>query len=134
MVKTAFSLVLILGLMFALAYVMRKFVFRGTATASSLVDIEVVGRRALHPKRSVYVLKVMNRILVVGMSEHGMQTLGEISDEPALAELEKKKLALEAARTGGTGHAFTDYLQNYAPFLVRKTGHRVHEECRDYQG
>lgn len=76
--KTLFSLAAVLGLMFALMVVMRRFFYGGDAKSSSVVNIEILGSRTLAPKRSVHVLQIMDKVIVVGMTEQGMQTLTEM--------------------------------------------------------
>ncbi len=76
--KTLFSLAAVLGLMFALVFLMKKFFYGSRSQSSSAVEIEILGSRTLAPKRSVYVLQVMEKVIVVGMTEQGMQTLTEM--------------------------------------------------------
>jgi flagellar biosynthetic protein FliO len=80
-VKMILSLGAVLGLMFGLVYVLKRFVLPGGAAAHQPVTIEVLGRKALQPKKSVVVLKVAERVLVVGLSEQGMQILTELSSD-----------------------------------------------------
>ncbi len=78
MLKTLFSLAAVLGLMFVLLFVVKKFFYGGGSKPSSVVNIEILGSRTLAPKRSVYVLQVMEKVIVVGMTEQGMHTLTEM--------------------------------------------------------
>jgi flagellar biogenesis protein FliO len=52
--------------------------------------MKIIGSMTLQPKRSVSVIKVMNKVLIVGVSEDGMHTLGEIGDEASLKQIEAK--------------------------------------------
>ncbi len=88
--KTLLSLAAVLALMIGVVYLLRKYVYQPGSGSSTVVPVEVLGQKALHPKRSVVVLKVMHKILVVGMSEEGMQTLTTIDDEESLAEIARK--------------------------------------------
>lgn len=90
LVKTLLSLVAVVGLMIGVVYLLRKYVYQGTGGISSLVAVEILGQRALHPKRSIVVLKVLHTVLVVGMSEQGMQTLATIEDQQSLENIEEK--------------------------------------------
>lgn len=96
-VKTLLSLAAVLGLMIAVVVVMKKFLFGGHVSSSSVVEMSVIGTMTLHPKRSIAVIKVMNKILIVGISEDGMQTLGEVTDPAVLASLDAKLEATTAA-------------------------------------
>lgn len=49
------------------------------ATKNS-VNIEVLGKHSLQPRHSIYVLKVLNKMLVVGVTEKGIFNLAEINN------------------------------------------------------
>ena len=63
----------------------------------------------LQPKRSVYVLEVLGRTLVIGVSENGMQTLTEINNaehfQPAEYRTEEELMNSQVSPT------FVDYLK-----------------------
>jgi flagellar biogenesis protein FliO len=94
-VKTLLSLTAVLALMLGVVFLMKKFVVSGRASSSAVVDMRVLGTLVLQPKRSVIVLKVMNKVLIVGVSEDGMHTLGEVCDEQSLNAI-AEKLAAQA--------------------------------------
>lgn len=98
-VKMLLSLGAVLALMFGLVYLLRRFVLIGGAAPGQAVAIEVLGRKALQPKRSVVVLNVAGRVLVVGMSEQGMQLLTELPDAVA-APMTGQDAAPAAPATG----------------------------------
>lgn len=91
LVKTVFSLLAVLALMVGVVVVLKKYVYQSGTRSSSSVAIEVLGQRSLHPKRSIVVVKVLRTVLVVGMSEHGLQTLATIDDEESLSAVDEKK-------------------------------------------
>jgi len=117
--RTLFSLAAIVSLMLGIAYLLKKTMRAGKGGRRSLVDVELLGQRSLQPRTAVYVLKVLNRVVVVGTSEHGMQTLTEISDPETLASLEDRMIAVAApggwfpkakADVAGGTRSFTDFL------------------------
>jgi flagellar biosynthetic protein FliO len=117
--RTLLSLAAIVALMLGLAWFMKKFMHAGKGARRSLVDVELLGHRSLQPRTSVYVLKVLNRVLVVGASEHGMQTLSEISDPETLASVEDRMIPgtqsprwFPGVKTDGAGgtRSFSDFL------------------------
>jgi flagellar biogenesis protein FliO len=81
LIKTLLSLAAVIGLMVGLVFLLRKFLVLGGRPSSTDVDIRVLGTRTLQPKRSVCVIGVLDRVLVVGMSEQGMQTLTEFASD-----------------------------------------------------
>ena len=94
--KTLLSLAAVLGLMVGVVYLLKKYVYRGAPGGANDVAVEILGQRALHPKRSIVVVKVLDTIFVVGMSEQGMQTLGTIDNEQSLAALADRRVADDA--------------------------------------
>lgn len=80
LVKVLVSLAAVLGVMAALTLLIRKFFFSADPGNSVDAVIQVRGHRMLAPKRSVYVLHVLGRWLVVGVTEQGMCLLSEFED------------------------------------------------------
>ena len=119
LVKTLLSLLAVVALMVGLLLVLKKYVYAGRLGSSSTVEIKVLGQRTLQPKRSVYVLKVMNKLIVVGSSENGLQTLTEIADTESLAEVEEK-LTWQQDAVAGKSAPFADHLQHYVRSFMRK--------------
>ena len=131
LLKTLSSLVAIIGLMFGLVIVMKKYLYGFQAAKSSLVSVDVIGQRLIQPKRSVVVVKVLNKILILGMTEEGMTTLGEIEDSDILHWIDSNMTESDGGsetsmdkREGGqvNGGAFADYLVRNIGFLHPKKG------------
>jgi flagellar biogenesis protein FliO len=130
LVKTLLSLSGVIGLMVALMMVAKKYMVAGRPGQSAVVEVEILGQRALQPKRSVFVLKVLNKVIVVGMTEHGMQSLTEIEDADSLATVEERLGARPPASrwltwnlrpgTGAAPVTFARHLQKYTEGLFRK--------------
>jgi flagellar biosynthetic protein FliO len=114
--KMILSLGAVLGLMFGLVYVLKRFVLPGGPAAQQPVTIEVLGRKALQPKKSVVVLKIAERVLVVGLSEQGMQTLTEFMAE----DLERPEPAMQDAVPADRPSGFAAHLQATLNTLVNR--------------
>lgn len=95
-VKTVLSLAGVLALMIGVVLVLKKVLTVGRNAGSGVVEMKLIGTMALQPKRSVSLLKVMNRVLILGITEEGIQTLGEIADEQSIKEIEEKLAQREA--------------------------------------
>lgn len=93
--KMILSLAAVLGLMYVVLVLMKRFVAGGTFDSSANVEVEVLGARTLHPKRSVYVLRILDKVIVVGATETTIQMLTEITDPERLQKLD----VLERAST-----------------------------------
>ncbi len=130
--RTLVSLAAIIALMLGLAYLGKRYLHAGKGARRSLVDVEILGHRSLQPRTSVYVIKVLNRVIVVGTSEHGMQTLSEMSDPETLASVESKIIAgtppghwfpgTNADVAGGT-RSFSDFLKTSLRGAIFATKH-----------
>jgi flagellar biogenesis protein FliO len=80
-VKMMLSLAAVLGLMLAVAMLLKRFVLPGRIASGNRVPIDILGQKTLQPKRSVVILKVLDHVLVVGMSEQGMHLLTELTGD-----------------------------------------------------
>jgi flagellar protein FliO/FliZ len=70
------------------------------ASAGS-VDLRVISRTSLSPKQSVYLVKVGDRVLIIGGGGQGAPSLlGEVSDPDALAKLVLRGSSRIDARLG----------------------------------
>ena len=115
LLKTLASLAAVLGLMFALVIVMKKYMYGFQATRSTVISVDVLGQRLIQPKRSVVVVKVLNKIMIVGMSEEGMILLGEINDADILHWIDTTMTEADSASgfpsaKKESGGAFVEYL------------------------
>ena len=118
--RSVLSLGAILALMLGLAWIAKRYLHAGKGPRRQVVDVELLGQRSLQPRNAVYVLKVLNRVIVVGTSEHGMQPLAEINDPETLAGIEDAALARPASRwfagagadIAGGARSFSEYLRH----------------------
>ncbi len=127
-VKTLLSLAAVLALMGAVVFVMKRFMLGGRSSSSHIVEMRVLGTMMLQPKRVISVVKVMNKVLILGVSEHGMQTLGELNDEQSLQQIADKLAAQngdgKVVRTGaGTAPSFARALALQLTKLAARGAH-----------
>ena len=114
LVRTVLSLLAVLAVMAGIVVVVKKYVYRGGATRSSTVEVEVLGHRVLAPKRSVHVLKVLDRIIVVGVTEGGMTLLTELNDEESLRRVDERIMEREKGLS-----PFSTFLEKYMMVFTR---------------
>jgi flagellar biosynthetic protein FliO len=127
LVRTVLSLGAVLALMLGVLYLVRRYVQGGSRSTSHLVEVELLGQRALGPRRSIQVLKVLDRVLVVGVSEQGMQALAELSGEQAMNELNERRQALEQGQGRSWKHGAPARLaQGFGAHLRAALGVRPH--------
>jgi flagellar biosynthetic protein FliO len=126
LLKTLLSLAAVLALMVGVVYVLKRYVYNGAQGGTQRVAVEVLGQRSLQPKRSIVVVKVLDTVFVIGMSEQGMQTLGTIENEESLAALSQKLGADEPSpgwfmRKGTSGTmTFANQLQESLRGFLRR--------------
>jgi flagellar biogenesis protein FliO len=122
-VKTVLSLAGVLALMIGVVLVLKKLLPAGRASSSNVVEMKLLGTMMLQPKRSVAVVKIMNTVLILGMTEEGIQPLGEISDEQSLKELDEKMAGQQSSNRwpSATGSAVPSFARALALQLGRLT-------------
>jgi len=115
LIRMVLSLSAVLALMVGLMYLVKRFVLPGTGPMRMPVQVEVLGKRSLQPKKSVVVVRVAGKVLVLGLSEHGMQTLTELTNDEVQASLPAPD------PTGATqGIPFSAYLQDTLRTIRRR--------------
>ena len=87
-VQTFVTLLAVCGLAYAVLYGARRL-----GLGRPRGPISLVGQLPLDARRSIYLVKVGEQVIVVGASEAGFTKLAELpADAPAFAEVLKKKL------------------------------------------
>jgi flagellar protein FliO/FliZ len=105
-VRMVLSLAAVLALMAGLLFLVKKFALGGKGSARMPLQIDILGKRSLQPKKSIIVVRVADKVLVVGMSEHGMQTLTELTNEEV-----QTALSMQEPVQGFTSQSFSAHLQ-----------------------
>jgi flagellar biosynthetic protein FliO len=85
-VKTFLTMFLIVGMMFGLLLVVRKYFFVKPRFVND--NLKVLSSMSLQPKKSIFLVKVFDRIMLVGVSDNAIASLGEITDGEVLQKLE----------------------------------------------
>jgi flagellar biosynthetic protein FliO len=104
--KTMAVLALVLGLIFGLAYLARKFKLGGTLSDNSTPGWRVLGTKMLGPKRQIVIMEVGTKLLLIGMTDKAMTPLMELDNQAdkdlVVAATSKRKLG---------GPKFQDFLR-----------------------
>ncbi len=79
-------LILIVALLYAALFFIKRKGFRIKPAASSKHGIEVISTQPIMPKKYVSLIKVKDRILVVGLSENSISLLKEIDYDEQFEE------------------------------------------------
>ena len=77
-VRMALGLSALIGAIFLLAWLARRFGLGGAARGASEDTVRVLSRTALDPRKSVVLLSVRGRVLVVGVTPSEIRLLTEL--------------------------------------------------------
>jgi len=118
-VKMAFSLLIVIGLLYATLWAIRR--FTGGAVGPSSTDaVRVVGRIYLSPKTVVYFLRLADELLVIGSTGASVSLLKSIEDEEVISRIESD---LAGAQAQVAGPAFSRLFdKSLARFQKRPEG------------
>ena len=101
--RAMFSLAIVLGLIYATLWLIRR--FTGSSTVPSFEgQVRVVGRIYLSPKVVVHFLKLGDELLVIGANAGSVSLLTTIKDERRMAQIEN---ALRSVHTHVPGLNFS---------------------------
>ncbi|HKE59888.1 MAG TPA: flagellar biosynthetic protein FliO [Pyrinomonadaceae bacterium] len=97
---TFLQTIVALGFVCLLAYVLLRYVLpRVNVASNSKSMVRVVDRVPVDQKRSLYVVEVTGRWLLLGSSETGMNLISELDPEKAQAEIAARQAAATSARS-----------------------------------
>ena len=99
--------VFVLAFVCALAYVVLRWLPRLQARVSPNSMVQVVDRTPLDQRKTLYVIKITGRFLLISSSEAGVQLIQEL--DPQLAEQEAEALRARGG-TAGARELFADGL------------------------
>ena len=86
-IQMALALLLLLGVIFVAYLLLKKFGPRMGLPARS-ESLKIVGQLAIGPKRSVVLVRFLNRVLVLGVTEHNINLLTEAKTDHDAPELD----------------------------------------------
>jgi flagellar biosynthetic protein FliO len=81
------SLALVLGVMFLVFFLFKKFVFKNGLMGGNTQTIKVLGTGIIGPRKSVSLVEVAGEILVLGISNDNISLLSKVDDEEKIEEL-----------------------------------------------
>jgi len=77
-IKSFVPLLLILGLLFGVLILVRKYSFSLNGKKSRLMNIDVLTNQLILPKKYLSVVRVQDKVLVLGISENNITLLKEM--------------------------------------------------------
>lgn len=105
LLKTLSVLALVLGLIFLLAYVGKRFGLRRQQGGQNEGGWRVLAVKSLGARRQVFIVEVGSRLLLVGVTDKMMTPLMEISDE------KERNTIVESVEKSGQNNVFAAFLK-----------------------
>jgi flagellar protein FliO/FliZ len=85
--KMIFALAVVLGLLVGVMYFMKIFMQQTCSVSDNQDLIHVISSKYLGPKNRIILVEVLDQVLVVGICNQQMTTLGTIEDHSALTKI-----------------------------------------------
>lgn len=108
-VRTIFSLLIILALIIGIVIVFKKFWGGKIPGSGNSQWIQVVARTPLGPKQNLTLIKIFDRVVLLGVSDGSIQALTEFPPESKAHQLIEQKIQ---ASPGTSGSGFWNILKN----------------------
>ncbi len=94
--KTIFYFVLLIALMYGILLLVKKFSFSYNVKGKTALQMDVLSTKMIMPKKYISVIKVQNRVFLLGVSEQSINVISELDDIPdndemTLTDGEEKK-------------------------------------------
>ncbi len=83
----AIKLAFVIGLALLAVKALQRYLYRGNMPAHSKKPISLLGLLSLAPSKTVYVIEVGKKVLVVGATQNQLNLLTEVTDQEAIDEL-----------------------------------------------
>ncbi len=103
-VKTFLTMMLIVGLMFAVLIIVRKYFYSRPQFADD--NMRIITSLSLQPKKSIYLVKMFGKMMIVGVTDNSIAALGEVTDPEALK-------TIQAADSRNRGKGFAGVLSSF---------------------
>ncbi len=79
--KTFLPLILLVGLLYGILYYVRKSGLRISGKSKSPFSINILNTQMIMPKKYISVIKVKDKLLVLGISDQSISVLKEFDDD-----------------------------------------------------
>jgi flagellar biogenesis protein FliO len=80
LLKAIASFGVIIVLMFVLLYVLKKIYLPSGLSGELGMNMKVYGMLQIQPRKAIYLVKILNRMLIIGVAENSITLLSEIAD------------------------------------------------------
>jgi len=112
--STTIALVFVILIIIVLAWILRKAWPGGTMLFGTLPIVNILGRANLSPKQSLVAIKISNRLILLGVTEHHISTIATIDEAE---EVSKLVSYIEQNRTSSISSTFRNLFKSEAENL-----------------
>ncbi|MBI9073165.1 MAG: flagellar biosynthetic protein FliO [Melioribacteraceae bacterium] len=85
-------LLILLGVMYALLYLMKRFLYPSGTKTNGQFNINVLSTQMLMPKRFLSIVKVKDKIYLLGISEQSINMIDKLDDDGSFEDANNKQL------------------------------------------
>ncbi|MFH0734150.1 MAG: flagellar biosynthetic protein FliO [bacterium] len=86
-----FVLAVLTGVMYSLLYLVKKFMYKYENTGNKGINIKVLGVHAILPKKYIAIVKIQDKVYLLGVSENSINVIDELENVDTNEEVEKNK-------------------------------------------
>ncbi|MBU1097655.1 MAG: flagellar biosynthetic protein FliO [Ignavibacteriae bacterium HGW-Ignavibacteriae-2] len=89
LLKAFIPLILILGLLYGVLYLVKRKGFRINPTQSKINGVEILSTQTIMPKKFISLIKVKDKIILVGITDNNISLLKEFDYDEEFSEQQK---------------------------------------------
>lgn len=75
-----FVLIILMGVMYSLLFLVKKFLFNPGSRSKNRVNIDVISTQPLMPKKFLSVVKIEEKYFVLGISDHSINVIDKLDN------------------------------------------------------
>ena len=118
LLRTFMSLIAVLALLYLGAIGLKKYMQSRNGTGKAFSSLKILGSAFLGPKKAVYMVQAIDRILILGVTDAHVTLLSEITDKETLKTFPSmQEMGAKAAH-----HSFSEQLSTVLKGLKKNDG------------
>jgi flagellar protein FliO/FliZ len=86
-IRLIFYLGILLGLMYGVLYLMRKYVYRSQGTGASHLNMKVLSTQMIMPKKFISAVKIEGHVYILGITDYSFTLLDKSDAAPEPEQL-----------------------------------------------
>lgn len=94
MITYIFSLLVTFALVIGLAYFASRFIGRKMGSVAAIGPNKVIATLSLGANRGIYIVEIAGKFLALGVTDHGITVLHEITDQLEIEKMQEAQLSM----------------------------------------